>query len=66
MASKKDMRRTDLGTPGLANRVSVADKCAVVPYVEPKTEKDSDISSTFSSTLPMAAVSLKVSDSKAR
>jgi hypothetical protein len=40
MASKKDMRRVDL----------------VIPYVEPPAEKDSDFSSTFSSTMPMAAV----------
>ena len=40
MASKKDMRRVDL----------------VIPYVEPPAEKESDFSSTFSSTMPMAAV----------
>lgn len=40
MASKKDMRRVDL----------------VIPYVEPPAEKDNDFSSTFSSTMPMAAV----------
>ncbi|KAJ9501596.1 hypothetical protein H2202_002557 [Exophiala xenobiotica] len=40
MASKKDMRRTDL----------------VIPYVEPKEEKPADFSSTLSSTMPMAAM----------
>lgn len=40
MTSKKDMRRVDL----------------VIPYVEPPAEKENDFSSTFSSTMPMAAV----------
>ncbi|KIW13989.1 hypothetical protein PV08_06770 [Exophiala spinifera] len=40
MASKKDMRRTDL----------------VIPYVEPTEEKPADFSSTLSSTMPMAAM----------
>jgi hypothetical protein len=29
----------------------------VIPYVEPKEDKPSDFSSTFTSTMPMAAVS---------
>jgi hypothetical protein len=41
MASKKDMRRADL----------------IVPYAEPEKSKDEgDMSSTLSSTLPMAAI----------
>ncbi|KAI4956340.1 hypothetical protein J4E91_000551 [Alternaria rosae] len=41
MASKKDMRRADL----------------IVPYAEPEKGKDdNDMSSTLSSTLPMAAI----------
>ncbi|KIV83085.1 hypothetical protein PV11_05143 [Exophiala sideris] len=43
MAAKKDMRRTDL----------------VIPYVEPKEDKAADFSSTFSSTLPMAAMFMR-------
>jgi hypothetical protein len=46
MASKKDMRRVDL----------------VIPYVEPPAEKESDFSSTFSSTMPMAAVNTSLQD----
>jgi len=30
---------------------------AVIPYVEPKEEKQNDFGSTFTSTMPMAAVS---------
>ncbi|CAG7925217.1 unnamed protein product [Penicillium olsonii] len=41
MASKKDMRRADLA----------------IPYVDPpKSSSDADISSTMSSTMPMAAM----------
>ncbi|CDM32298.1 hypothetical protein DTO013E5_3510 [Penicillium roqueforti] len=41
MSSKKDMRRADL----------------VIPYVDPpKSSSDADISSTMSSTMPMAAM----------
>merc|ERR1711939_212223 len=40
MSSKKDMRRSDL----------------VIPYVEPKPDDKADFSSTFSSTMPMAAM----------
>ncbi|KAL6151087.1 hypothetical protein ACJQWK_11018 [Exserohilum turcicum] len=41
MASRKDMRRADL----------------IVPYAEPEKSKDEgDMSSTLSSTLPMAAI----------
>ncbi|KZF22407.1 hypothetical protein L228DRAFT_248082 [Xylona heveae TC161] len=41
MASKKDMRRVDL----------------VIPYISPEKEKsEGDISSTMSTTLPMAAM----------
>merc|ERR1711964_239225 len=41
MASRKDMRRADL----------------IVPYAEPeKAKDDNDMSSTLSSTLPMAAI----------
>jgi len=41
MASKKDLRRPDL----------------VIPYVEPSNkEKESDMSSTFAGTMPMAAM----------
>ncbi|KAJ5296655.1 Ubiquitin-conjugating enzyme [Penicillium atrosanguineum] len=41
MASNKDMRRADLA----------------IPYVEPpKSSSDADISSTMSSTMPMAAM----------
>ncbi|KAI4653865.1 hypothetical protein J4E93_001633 [Alternaria ventricosa] len=46
MASRKDMRRADL----------------IVPYAEPEKGKDdNDMSSTLSSTLPMAAVSAALS-----
>ncbi|PSK34802.1 hypothetical protein B9Z65_1385 [Elsinoe australis] len=40
MSGKKDMRRPDL----------------VVPYIEPATKDNNDISSTMTSTLPMAAI----------
>ncbi|KAF2220371.1 hypothetical protein BDZ85DRAFT_267653 [Elsinoe ampelina] len=40
MSGKKDMRRPDL----------------VVPYIEPATKESNDISSTMTSTLPMAAI----------
>ncbi|KAK5092435.1 hypothetical protein LTR70_005529 [Exophiala xenobiotica] len=40
MASRKDMRRTEL----------------VIPYVEPKEDKSTELGSTLTSSLPMAAM----------
>ncbi|PNS19659.1 hypothetical protein CAC42_7503 [Sphaceloma murrayae] len=43
MSNKKDMKRPDL----------------VVPYIEPATKDSNDISSTMTSTLPMAAIFMR-------
>ena len=59
MSSKKDMRRTDLGEHGVAfKHTPQLTELPVIPYVEPKPDDKADFSSTFSSTMPMAAVSV--------
>jgi len=58
MASKKDMRRADLGR--LVNPIAISALlirfAPVIPYVEPKDDKPADFGSTITSTMPMAAV----------
>lgn len=66
MASKKDLRRPDLGTFALrgeciprwrpiANTALV--RITVIPYQEPLAKSEgADVSSTLSQTLPMAAI----------
>ena len=59
MASKKDMRREDLSAQQADfHRFGLTKRETVVPYVDTAKEKGSetDITSTMSSTLPMAAV----------
>lgn len=62
MATKRDMRREELSMRSLWTLLLVfTDRSAVIPYVDPPKDKtDTDITSTMSSTLPMAAVSLLV------
>lgn len=60
MASKKDMRRADLGKtlPSMTMAPKLSYMSAI-PYADPSKDKDDkgDIASTMASTLPMAAVS---------
>ena len=59
MASKKDMRRDDLGITCSSNVAKLMlNGAPVIPYREPTKDKnEGDMSSTMASTLPMAAVS---------
>lgn len=65
MASKKDLRRPDLGTlaPAARARYLSAPTTAnthqptVIPYQEPLAKSEgADVASTLSQTLPMAAI----------
>lgn len=60
MASKRDMRRADLGKT--LQFLTIAPKLTyllAIPYVDPSKGRDDkgDMASTMASTLPMAAVS---------
>ena len=59
MSAKKDMRRPDLGKrePLSEWHRYCPNEHAVIPYKAPeKEDKDGDVASTMSSTLPMIAV----------
>ncbi|KAI1612694.1 translation initiation factor SUI1 [Exophiala viscosa] len=63
MAAKKDMRRTDLGEWQRHSKEVTFNQTnqshQVIPYVEPKEDKSADFSSTFASTMPMAAMFMR-------